>query len=158
MRYKKSKAIKDLEQLAFEAKRLEFPMIPVEWLAAHKFSDKTANDLTKAIIYYINLRGGFAERINTMGRRIDNRKTFTDVLGRQRTIGSEKWIPTTGTRGSADISATINGRSIKIEVKTGADRQGEYQKKYQEATEQSGGVYLIARTFDEFKQQIDEIF
>jgi hypothetical protein len=61
-----------------------------------------------------------------------------------------QWIPSGSTKGSADISATIAGRSVKIEVKAGKDRQSEAQKKYQADIERSGGVYIIARTFGEF--------
>jgi hypothetical protein len=59
------------------------------------------------------------------------------------------WTPSTSTKGSADISATIRGRSVKIEVKQ-KDKQSEVQKRYQESIEAAGGTYFIARTFDEF--------
>jgi hypothetical protein len=81
---------------------------------------------------------------------IDNRKTYTDVIGRTKTIGSTKYIPTTGTKGSADISATIAGKSVKIEVKIGKDRQSEHQKVYQDQIENAGGDYFIAKDFDSF--------
>jgi hypothetical protein len=82
-----------------------------------------------------------------MGKRIDKTKTVDTVLGR-RQIGGVSWIKGTGTKGSADISATIKGRSVKIEVKYGKDRQSEYQKEYQQAIETAGGVYVIAKDFD----------
>ena len=72
---------------------------------------------------------------------------------RYRTDGSVagiQWTKGTGTAGSADISATIKGRSVKIEVKIGKDRQSEAQKRYQEMIERAGGTYYIARDFDEF--------
>lgn len=72
---------------------------------------------------------------------------------RYRTDGSVagiQWTKGTGTAGSADISATIKGRSVKIEVKIGKDRQSDAQKKYQEMIERAGGVYIIAKNFDEF--------
>jgi hypothetical protein len=92
-----------------------------------------------------------------MGRMIDNRKTYADVIGRTKTIGTAKYIPTTGTKGSADISATINGKSVKIEVKIGTDRQSEAQKEYQDRTEKSGGIYLIAKDFEGFYQEYKKI-
>jgi hypothetical protein len=58
------------------------------------------------------------------------------------------WVKSTSTRGSADISATINGRSVKIEVKVGADRQSQAQKVYQEQVEKAGGLYFIAKDFE----------
>ena len=54
------------------------------------------------------------------------------------------------TKGSADISATIQGKSIKIEIKWGKDRQSPAQAKYQAEIEKAGGIYLIIHTFDEF--------
>jgi hypothetical protein len=46
-------------------------------------------------------------------------------------VAGIQWTKGTSTAGSADISATIKGRSVKIEVKIGKDRQSEAQKKYQ---------------------------
>ena len=124
--------------------------MPPDYVPKTKFTDKTANGLTKAIIAWVNLNGGFAERINTTGRMLDNTKIVKDALGFSRKIGSVNWIKGTGTNGSADISATVNGKSWKIEVKIGKDRQSDAQKEYQERTERSGGIYTIAKTFDEF--------
>jgi hypothetical protein len=115
-----------------------------------KYSDKSANGLTRCVIDWLQLNGWQAERINTMGRPIDNRKQVTDVIGRTKTIGSMTWGKSTATRGSADISATIMGRSVKIEIKYGKDRQSADQKKYQNMIERSGGVYIIVKTFDQF--------
>lgn len=150
IRCKKSDAIKYLEFLAFEAKRIRYPSIEQEYLAKVEFTDKTANGLTKCITSFIQLIGGQAERISTTGRPIDRTKIVTDVLGHQRSIGSINWIPGTTTNGSADISATISGRSIKIEVKIGRDKQSEAQRKYQKEIEQAGGYYYIAQDFTSF--------
>lgn len=141
-------AIKILEDLAFEAKEKKYGDQP--YLIRKKFSDKNANELTQSIIAFIRLKGGQAERISNTGRVIDTRKTYTDVLGHRRTIGATQWVPGTGTPGSADISATIAGTSVKIEVKFGRDRQSEAQKKYQAEIERAGGVYFVAKTFEEF--------
>jgi hypothetical protein len=121
-----------------------------DYVVKTKYSDKTANGLTKAIISWINLNGYQAERISTTGRYVDNSKIVTDVLGNRKKIGSGKYIKGTGTNGSADISATIKGKSIKIEVKIGNDKQSEAQIKYQEMIEKAGGIYFIAKNFDEF--------
>jgi hypothetical protein len=69
-----------------------------------------------------------------------------------------QWIPGAGTKGTADISATIQGRSVKVEVKIGNDRQSEYQKQYQESVERCGGIYFIACTFEQFYQWYNESF
>jgi hypothetical protein len=124
--------------------------VPEYGLPKFEYNPNSANGLTKCICDFITFMGYQAERINTMGRMLDNRKTVTDVLGRTKTIGSTKYIPTTGTKGSADISATIAGKSVKIEVKINKDRQSEHQKAYQEQIEKAGGVYLIIKDFDSF--------
>ena len=46
--------------------------------------------------------------------------------------------------------ATIDGRAVKIEVKIGSDRQSQAQRDYQKAIEQSGGIYFIASSFEQF--------
>lgn len=147
-RYKKPDAILQLEAELFEIKKLKYPNNP--FLTKQEYSDKTANGLIKCICDFIRLRGGQAERISTTGRPIDNRKTYTDAIGMQRTIGSIEWIKGTGTNGSADISATIAGKSVKIEVKIGKDRQSEAQKQYQADIERSGGLYVIAKDLTSF--------
>jgi hypothetical protein len=144
------KSLNILKQLKQAEQRAQYPNVPDHGLKPVKYEDKTANGLTKAIIDFLNLSGHFAERINTMGRMIDSRKQVTDVIGRTKTIGTAKYIPTTGTKGSADISATINGKSVKIEVKIGKDRQSQDQIQYQQRTEQAGGIYLIAKDFQGF--------
>lgn len=144
------KPIEHLRALRLAKTIKSFPNVPEYALPKTEYNERSANGLTKCILDFLNLSGHQAERINTMGRMLDNRKTYTDVIGRTKTIGSTKYIPTTGTKGSADISATINGRSVKIEVKWGADRQSKDQKEYQEQIERAGGHYYIAKTFDSF--------
>ena len=147
---KQNKAI--LTDLAIADLKLKYPNVPSHCVPAPKYSDKTANGLTKCITDFLKLSGWQAERISSMGRMIDKRTINTDCLGRQRTIGSLQYIKGTSTNGTADISATIKGRSVKIEVKIGADRQSEAQKKYESDVNKAGGVYMIAKDFDMFME------
>lgn len=126
------------------------PNMPIHCLPIKSFSDKTANGLEKMIVEWINGHGYQAERIKNTGRMLDNRKTVTDVCGFTKVIGSTQWIKGTGTNGTSDISATIKGRSVKIEVKIKNDKQSEAQKQYEKAIVQAGGVYLICKSFDDF--------
>jgi hypothetical protein len=143
-------ALEVLRLLHLAANRVKYPSLPEHARTTPKFSDKTANGLTKCIVDFINLTNGQAERISNTGRHIDNRQKYTDVMGIKRTIGNVKWIKGTGQNGTADISATIKGRSVKIEVKIGKDRQSQEQKEYQKQIEKSGGIYLIAKDFQIF--------
>jgi hypothetical protein len=111
------------------------------------WNDNSANALTKCIIHFLTYSGFQAERINTMGVYREGKKIQVGENTRQL---KGTYTPSTGTKGSADISATIRGRSVKIEVKYGKDKQSEVQKRYQESIEQAGGTYFIARNFDEF--------
>ena len=139
-----------LQELYLKDFKEKYPNVPDHCIPMQKFNDTTANGLTKTIIMFIQYIGGQAERVSSMGRMIDNRKVSTDVLGRQRTIGTMKYIPGTSTNGTADISAIYKGISFKIEVKIGKDRQSEAQKKYQQEVERAGAVYIIAKDFDNF--------
>ena len=141
-------ALKQLTELEFKA-RYQGKTIPEYAKYRKKYSTRTANGLTRAIIDWLKLNGWHAERINTMGRPVDNTKVVTNTLGQKQRIGSIDWIPGTGQKGSADISATIRGLSVKIEVKM-KDRQSEHQKAYQAEIERAGGIYWLVRSFDEF--------
>jgi hypothetical protein len=152
------KPLEILKQLKLNHIRKEYPSLPEHAIKQPKYSDNSANGLTACIIDFLQLSGHQAERINTMGRPIDKRKQVTDVIGRTKTIGSMTWGKSTATKGSADISATIFGRSVKIEVKYGQDKQSEYQKQYQKAIESSGGIYWIAKTFDQFYEMYLQYF
>jgi hypothetical protein len=144
------KAKDRLNALYLEHQRNKNPNIPEYGRLKYARTDKTANGLTRMIIDWITWNGGQAERINTMGRYVAPQTIFNEVLGKEQTVGKGSWIKGTGTRGSADISAVVRGRSVKIEVKIGKDRQSEHQKKYEHQITSAGGVYVIARTFEQF--------
>lgn len=150
--------MKELYVLSHEMKRQKYPTVPAEWLAKTKYNDRTANGLTRCVIDFLTFKGWQAERINSMGRMVDDRKTYIDVIGRYKTIGSVKWVKGTSTAGTADISATIAGRSVKIEIKIGADRQSHWQRNYQQMIERSGGLYFIAKSFQEFYEWYNQTF
>jgi hypothetical protein len=152
------KALDVLNRLSFEAKKIKYPSVSEECIPRTIYKDKTANELTKCIIDFLNFKQHQAERINSTGRIIDTRSSYIDIIGRSRTIGSVKWIKGTSTTGTADISATIAGKSVKIEVKIGNDKQSEAQRKYQSMIQRAGGFYVIAKTFQEFYDWYTEKF
>jgi len=141
---------KRLHDLAIQHLKQRYPSFPESFIPVPKYSDSSANALTKTIVEFLQYSGHQAERINTMGRPIDNRKQVIDVLGRSRTIGSMEWGKSTSTKGSSDISSTIFGYSVKIEIKYGKDKQSKDQAKYAESVNSAGGVYFIATDFDMF--------
>lgn len=144
-----SKNLSKLKALKTESIKLKHPNFPSQAIPIPSYSDKSANGLTKCIIDWLQLNGHQAERINTMGvARVE--KGITDEVFNRGTPQKITWTKGTGTKGSADISATINGFSVKIEVKYGKDKQSDHQKKYEETVKSAGGVYYIARDFDSF--------
>jgi hypothetical protein len=143
-----------LIDLALNDLKVKYPNFP--YPPQPKYSDKTANGLTKCIKDFLNLSRHQAERISSMGRVIDKRFINTDVLGRQKQIGSIQYIKGTSTNGTADISATIKGRSVKIEVKIGKDVMSQDQKNYAQSVINAGGVYVIAKDFDSFIEWYDD--
>ncbi len=148
--------LKDLTELKWKYDCTQTRM-PPDYVVRTKYSDKTANGLEKAIVAFIKLNGGMAERVKNTGRYIDESKVVTDVMGYTKRIGSGKYITGTGTNGSADIHSTIRGRTVAIEVKIGADKQSDAQKEYQTMIERAGGIYMIAKTFDNFYEQYEKI-
>lgn len=141
--------LRELSDLDLEAQHKARPNFPKEYLVRTKFTDKTANGLTKAVITFLTLHGHQAERINTTGRYLDNSKIVTDCVGMQRVLGKGKWIPGTSTKGSADISSIVKGLSVKWEIKM-KDKQSQAQKDYQQAVENAGGKYYLVHSFEEF--------
>lgn len=157
------KTLKELSEAERQVRRLKYPSLPDAALTYTKYSDKTANKLTLAIIKWFQLESGQAERISCTGRLLDRRKTFTDVVGRTRQIGSTTWIPPSMKPGTADISALYKlnetdkiATAFRVEIKVGRDTQRPAQVEYQKEVERAGGIYIIATSFDDFiKQMID---
>jgi len=110
-----------------------------------KYATATANGLTRAVVDFLTLSGHQAERINTMGVWMKS-KGYRD---------GGFYRPTTGTKGSADISAIVAGKSVKIEVKIN-DQLSDAQIRYGEQVTRAGGIYLVVRTFDQFIEWYDQ--
>jgi hypothetical protein len=139
-----------LKALELEALRLKHPTIDIKYLAFTDWKDSSANSLTNCVIAFVQYMGGQAERISSQGQYREGAKiqVGTGEIAYQKQLPG-KWTPGQSTKGTADISTTIRGRSVKIEIKQ-KDKQSDVQKQYQAAIERAGGVYLIVRNFDDF--------
>lgn len=104
-----------------------------------KFTDNSANGLTKMIIEWMRINGYMGARVNTGGTWDNSRKMY---------------IRSGSTKGAADISAIIKGRAVEIEVKYGKDKLRPDQLIYKQNTEAAGGVYIVVKNFDSFLEQI----
>jgi hypothetical protein len=100
-----------------------------------------ANGLTAFIVNFLNWSGHRATRINVSGRKI-----------------KDKWIRSTTRRGTADISATIAGKSVMIEIKVGRDKASEHQLAEQIKERKAGGIYEFVSSVDEFFILYDSLF
>ena len=99
-----------------------------------------ANGLTNFICNYLNWSGHRATRINVLGRKI-----------------KDKWIRSTTRKGTADISATIAGKSVMIEIKIGRDKPSEHQLAEQIKERNAGGIYEFISSVDEFFMLYDNL-
>jgi hypothetical protein len=99
-----------------------------------------ANGLTKYITNFLFWKGHRATRVNVQGR-----------------IVKGKWIPSSTRKGTADISATIKGRSVMIEIKVGSDRARPEQLQEQERERKASGIYEFIRTAEEFLELYDKV-
>ena len=135
--YKKSDSIRELERLHYERKRLKYPDNP--YLINRQFSDKSANDLTRAIVAWLELHGHFAGRVNVTG-------TYNHKL--------QKYIYSGSCKGMSDVTSVINGRHVSVEIKYGKDRMRPDQLKVKQEIEKAGGIYLVVKSFDDFLEQM----
>ena len=143
-------AIAHLKDLHIADSRIKHPELP--YYSSPDFKVSSTNGLTKALIHFLRLKHHQVERINSTGRYMDNSITTTNVMNQRVKIGSGCWIPGTSTNGSADISSTIWGLSVKWEIKNSKtlDKQSEAQRKYQVEVKKSGGKYFIVTSFAQF--------
>jgi hypothetical protein len=125
--------LQKLDNLAFQVKLEKYPNIPARCQVKTKYKDSSANDLTKCIIDFLRLKGHYATRIQTQGQK----------RGSVMTYGTTQ-------KGTADIHACINKIHVSIEIKFGKDKQSEFQKQVQQEVEQSGGIYLLIKDFEQF--------
>ena len=105
-----------------------------------------SNGLTTFICNYLSWRDHRATRINVSGRLVEGKEKQASGV----TLGVKKWIKSSTRKGTADISATIKGRSVMIEIKVGKDKPREDQLLEQARERKAGGVYEFIKTPDEF--------
>lgn len=132
--------LKELSALANELNAEQHPDLPPHVLVKKRFKDTTANDLTKTILFDFKwVREGIAYRIN-------NGAVYDKRLGTYRKGVVRKGVP--------DIIGIIDGRFYGIEVKIGKDRQSADQKEVEREIKEAGGVYFIAKSYDDYLEKL----
>jgi hypothetical protein len=144
-------ALKLLYAFMLADNRNRYPNNPYPLRPKHYNLRNTA-DFTRAITKFIQLHGFQANMINPKVRFVNNSFYTTDILGHRLKIGSNSWIGGALSNGAPIVTATILGRSVKLEIRNTATqfRQSEAQKQYQHQIEQAGGIYFIVNSFGEF--------
>lgn len=111
------------------------------------------NGLTDYCVNMINFLGGRAKRINVVMRASDKKVKSESGQG----YFMEKRYTKSVKKGTADILASLRGRSIDIEIKnkhTGDTmKPRQWKEKYE--TEKSGGQYWIITCAEDFLIQLD---
>lgn len=150
-------SLKLLTELDLADQRRRFPNLPETLIIKTKFSDKTTNSLTRSVVRWLELHGHQAERINTSGRYLPGKTISKGFYGNVNMKG--KYIPSTSTSGSSDISSIINGKAVKIEIKCKytKDRVRPKQLEYAESVRKAGGLYFVVTDFDNFVEQYNSI-
>lgn len=113
----------------------------------------SANGLTTFICNFLSWMEHRATRINVMGRLVDG----VEKQPSGAKIGVKKWLPSSTRKGTADISATIKGRSVMLEIKVGKDKPRPDQLAEQIRERKAGGIYEFISTPEEFFELYDKI-
>ena len=116
-------ALQKLDNLSYQSKIEQFPNMPIKAIPRTKYSDASANDLTKSVIDFLRLKGHYATRIQSQGQKRGNVMTFG-----------------TTQKGTADIHICLNSIHISCEIKFEKDKQSIFQKSVQQQVEQAGGI------------------
>ena len=99
-----------------------------------KYPDtRKANGLTQFVLNFLKWNGWRATRISSAGSYRNGKFTFSQTR-----------------RGTADISATIKGMAVMIEIKVGKDKPSPYQLREQELERKAGGIYEFIRDPEQF--------
>lgn len=112
---------------------------------------KRSNGLTQFILNHLKWLGWRATRISATGRLVERPERQESGVSLQ----TKKWIPGTTRKGSADISSTIQGRSVMWEIKCAYDTPRPEQLKEQELEIRAGGQYFFTHSPEEFFEQYD---
>ena len=138
-------ALHHLAELDLESRRAAHPDVPAFAITRRKFSDATANDLTKSIVRCFELHNHFSTRLASTG-------TYRADL--------KKFVPSQQRSGLPDVFAIIkpSGRAVFTEIKVGRDTLSEVQKETIAALERAGATVFIATDFASFWQWFHSTF
>jgi hypothetical protein len=147
--------LKELSTLKKQYDCKLYPNFPPNYIKEEKYTEKKESGLRKAIKDYCTINGYMFIGFDVKGtKRPDT--VVVDVIGRARVLKGG-WTPTRSTKGVADCQVRAKGRVFDVEIKIGRDTQSKTQKEYQQQVERSGGYYLIAKTFEQFTKEFQQL-
>ena len=125
----------------------------------------SSNGLRRAIINFMVWSGHHLEATNNMGRPVaKSYEKFNILSGRLEKISNGiEWQKGSGIRGSSDAKGHLRHPKhlfaipIYIEIKYGKDTQSDEQIEYEAKINATGGIYLIAKTIDQFFLSYDKL-
>lgn len=128
-----------------------YPMTPKDYFYRNtKHRQYLSKFIESVIVKVMRSLGADPIKADDKGITVDKTEQVTDVMGRQRTIGSVQWVKNTKARpGRADIVVFYKGM-LNLEVKVGNDRQSPDQLREQQRAEQNGEQYIVIKTIDDF--------
>lgn len=109
-----------------------------------------ANELTSSVMKYMKSLRCAVARINTTG-------IYDEKLGRYRFSGSTNGVEDVNCVMPVNISGLKVGVTVAVEIKVGKDKMRPEQLERKENVEKAGGHYIVAKTFDQFKEEFDKI-
>ncbi|NID10634.1 VRR-NUC domain-containing protein [Fibrella aestuarina] len=127
-----------LSMLADTVKQKKYPNFPAHALIKARYRDKTANDLTTAIVDWLKLQG----EGNGFGTRLQSTGTFREDLG--------KFVPSRQRRGMPDVFGIVDGIAYFVEVKVGNDKLSADQLETIDKLKQAGARVFVAENFQAF--------
>lgn len=119
---------------------------------------KSTNGLRRAIINFMIWEGHHLEATNTMGVPVKKFAPKMNLMtGQVEQINNGfEWRKGSGMTGSSDAKGHINhpahrfGIPLYVEIKYNKDRMRDEQEKYEAKITATGGVYVIAKTIEEY--------
>ncbi len=109
---------------------------------------KTAAQMESRICEYIEAMGGIATIIYGGARQQVKKTQVRDVMGNRNSITDVVNIRSKVVKGHSDIVASIEGKTLYIEVKM-KDRQSPEQKAFEKYVTERGSRYIVVHSVDE---------
>ncbi len=156
--YLKSHIVKRLKAIANAVVRKKHSKNPLESIAPRRNNDEFLNWEMKCITDFLINKGWIIGIDSRANYQIDPRYSFVDIFAQIRTTDLANWDVGSDTNGILNSSATMNGKSIIIEIKVACGKLSEAQRKYKSTIEKADGIFFFAHDFAGFSNWYNNKF